>query len=52
MFSAPQTQQQSLETPDNSLFLENDQSTAENLSEVLGELKIDETGIGMMSLSN
>lgn len=51
MFSAPQTQQQSLGTPDNSLFLENDQSTAENLSEVLGELKIDETGIGMMSLS-
>lgn len=52
IFSAPQTQQQSLGTPDNSLFLENDQSTAENLSEVLGELKIDETGIGMLSLSH
>lgn len=28
-------------------FSENDQATAENLSDVLGELKIDETGIGM-----
>lgn len=28
-------------------FPGNDQSTAEDLSDVLGELKIDETGIGM-----
>lgn len=32
---------------DRGVFVENDPSTAENLSEVLGELKIDETGIGM-----
>lgn len=50
MFSPSQTQQQSLGATDNGLFLENDQTTAENLSEVLGELKIDETGIGMASL--
>jgi hypothetical protein len=31
------------------MFAENDQSTADNLSDVLGELKIDETGIGMIS---
>jgi hypothetical protein len=44
MFTAPQTQP--LGASDGSLLVENEQSTAENLSEVLGELKIDETGIG------
>lgn len=44
----PATQTQPLGAADNNLFMENDQSTAENLSEVLGELKIDETGIGMV----
>lgn len=48
----PTTQTQPLGTPDGNLYLENDQTTAENLSEVLGELKIDETGIGMVSLTN
>ncbi|KAI9934394.1 hypothetical protein MW887_000008 [Aspergillus wentii] len=43
MFSTPQPQ--TLGTSDNSIFIDNEQSTAENLSEVLGELKIDETGI-------
>lgn len=33
--------------PDRGILPENDRSTAENLSDVLGELKIDETGIGM-----
>jgi hypothetical protein len=28
------------------MYVEPEQSTAENLSEVLGELKIDESGIG------
>lgn len=40
------TQPSSLGT-DRRIFIENDPSTAENLSDVLGELKIDETGIGM-----
>lgn len=38
-----------LENNEGDVFGENDQSTAENLSEVLGELKIDETGIGITS---
>ena len=45
MFTANPTQP--LGTAGSSLYMENEQSTAENLSEVLGELKIDETGIGM-----
>lgn len=45
----PGSQAQSLGTSDNDFLVENDQSTAENLSEVLGELKIDETGIGTES---
>lgn len=48
----PTTQTQPLGTSDGNLYLENDQTTAENLSEVLGELKIDETGIGMVSFTN
>jgi hypothetical protein len=32
---------------DRNVYVDNDQSTAENLSDVLGELKIDESGIGM-----
>ena len=44
----PGSQGQSLGTSENDFSVENDQSTAENLSEVLGELKIDETGIGMV----
>ncbi|KAL4889151.1 C6 finger domain protein [Aspergillus ambiguus] len=40
---APQPQE--LEHVENDVYADNDQSTAENLSEVLGELKIDETGI-------
>ncbi|KAJ5362259.1 hypothetical protein N7541_003103 [Penicillium brevicompactum] len=43
MYTGPQTP--SMGTSDRSLYIDNDQSTAENLSEVLGELKIDETGI-------
>lgn len=43
----PGTQAQPLGNTDNSLFLEHEQSAADNLGEVLGELKIDETGIGM-----
>lgn len=31
---------------DSGVFIDPDQSTAENLSEALGELKIDETGVG------
>lgn len=46
MFAGPQPQ--SLGTSDSGL-VKNDQSTAENLSDVLGELKIDETGIGTIS---
>lgn len=45
MFATAPTQP--LGTTDNGLYIDNEQSTAENLSEVLGELKIDETGIGM-----
>lgn len=45
MYTGPQTP--SMGTSDRGLYVDNDQSTAENLSEVLGELKIDETGIGM-----
>jgi hypothetical protein len=37
----------SMGTPDRNVYVDNDQSTAENLSDVLGELKIDESGIGM-----
>lgn len=44
IFSNDQTQP--LGTTEGDLYTEHDQSTAENLSEVLGELKIDETGIG------
>ncbi|KAL1961597.1 hypothetical protein VTN77DRAFT_1397 [Rasamsonia byssochlamydoides] len=36
---------QTLASTDSSIFVEQDQSTAEGLSEALGELKIDETGI-------
>lgn len=41
---APQPSE--LENVESEAYADNDQSTAENLSEVLGELKIDETGIG------
>jgi hypothetical protein len=44
----PGPQPPHLTTPDRSVFAENDQSTADNLSDVLGELKIDESGIGMI----
>lgn len=44
MFAGPQAP--SLAPSESDYYLDNDQSTAENLSEVLGELKIDETGIG------
>ncbi|KAJ5476027.1 Transcription factorfungi [Penicillium sp. IBT 31633x] len=43
MFPGPQTP--SMGSSDRNVYVENDQSTAENLSDVLGELKIDETGI-------
>lgn len=46
----PGTQSSSIGTADRGVFVE-PESTAENLSEVLGELKIDETGIGMVLLS-
>ncbi|KAJ5628351.1 hypothetical protein N7490_010579 [Penicillium lividum] len=39
------TQSSSIGPTDRAVFVEPDSSTAENLSEVLGELKIDETGI-------
>lgn len=42
----PGSQPASLGT-DRGVYTENDHTTAENLSDVLGELKIDETGIGM-----
>jgi hypothetical protein len=45
MFSGPQTP--SMGSSDRNFYVDNDQSTAENLSDVLGELKIDESGIGM-----
>lgn len=47
MFPGP-PQPSSLGTADRGVYMEND-PTAENLSDVLGELKIDETGIGMIS---
>lgn len=37
---------QSLPSADSGVFIDPEQSTAENLSEALGELRIDETGIG------
>lgn len=42
----PASTAQPLPSADSGVFVEQDQSTAENLSEALGELKIDETGIG------
>lgn len=48
----PGSQSQPGGTSDPSLLVENDQSTADNLSEVLGELKIDESGIGMVPQVN
>lgn len=44
----PGPQPPHLATPERGVFPENDKSTADNLSDVLGELKIDETGIGMI----
>lgn len=44
MFAGPHPQP--LATTEQGVFVENEHSAAENLSEVLGELKIDETGIG------
>lgn len=41
-----QGQHPSLGTADRGVYAESEPSTAENLSDVLGELKIDETGIG------
>ncbi|KAJ5753854.1 uncharacterized protein N7511_008007 [Penicillium nucicola] len=35
----------SMGTPERNIYVDNDQSTAENLSDVLGELRIDESGI-------
>ncbi|KAJ5783660.1 transcriptional regulator family: Fungal Specific TF [Penicillium psychrosexuale] len=43
MFPGPQTS--SMGPSDRNVYIDNDQSTAENLSDVLGELKIDESGI-------
>ncbi|KGO65722.1 Transcription factor, fungi [Penicillium italicum] len=43
MFPGPQTP--SMRSSDRNVYVDNDQSTAENLSDVLGELKIDESGI-------
>jgi hypothetical protein len=43
---------QSLASADSGVFVEQEQSTAEDLSEALGELKIDETGIGKYSLDD
>lgn len=48
----PGPQPPHLSTPDRSVFAENDQSTADNLSDVLGELKIDESGIGMIQFDS
>lgn len=39
--------EQALTVTNGGVFIDQEQSTAENLSDVLGELKIDETGIGM-----
>lgn len=44
------SQPSSMTGSDRKLCVDNDQSTAENLSDVLGELKIDETGIGMTTM--
>ncbi|KAJ5915351.1 hypothetical protein N7466_011284 [Penicillium verhagenii] len=41
----PGTQPSSIGTTDRAVFVDTESSTAENLSEVLGELKIDESGI-------
>ncbi|CEO58526.1 Putative Fungal Zn binuclear cluster domain containing protein [Penicillium brasilianum] len=41
----PGAQPPHLATPDRGVFAENEQTTADSLSDVLGELKIDETGI-------
>ena len=46
----PGPQPPHLATPERGVFPENDQSAADNLSDVLGELKIDESGIGMIFL--
>ena len=42
----------SIASTDRGMFVDNDVSTAENLREVLGELKIDETGIGKAALAH
>jgi Fungal Zn(2)-Cys(6) binuclear cluster domain len=42
----PMAPSQPLPTTDSGVFVNPEQSTAENLTEALGELKIDETGIG------
>lgn len=42
----PTTPNHGLDNSNTGIFPDDEQSTAENLSEVLGELKIDETGIG------
>ena len=47
VYSAPPPQTH-VTTPERAVYSDNDQSTADNLSEVLGELKIDETGIGTL----
>lgn len=46
----PGAQHPSLGAADRGVYAESEPSTAENLSDVLGELKIDETGIGMAFL--
>jgi hypothetical protein len=43
----PTAPSEALTSTDSGVFIDPEQSTAENLSEALGELKIDETGIGM-----
>ena len=43
------SQTEGLGTIESGVYGDHEQSTAEDLSEVLGELKIDETGIGMVS---
>ena len=42
------SQAESLGAIESGVYGDHEQSTAEDLSEVLGELKIDETGIGMV----
>jgi hypothetical protein len=44
----PASQAPSLGAIESGVYGDHEQSTAEDLSEVLGELKIDETGIGMV----